>query len=220
MRQIDRIFNSMVGKGNTETYTLYDYIESTGSQWLDLDYLMTDDTEFEGSFLFSGYDNSKSNNTVIGLNNSNRSNADRLITDKSLQRIWYGFWRLSIYNKNVNLSNLSKINVRGNATTAQIVVNASTYNVDTGIELPLFDSGGVMANSKLRLLSHSDNAPYDLHKVKILPFVCRKNGVTASDYHPAVRDSDGVAGMLDMVNNVFHANANPAGDNFLYGNLT
>ena len=220
MRLVDNIFNSMVGKGNTEPYTLYDYIESTGSQWLDLDYLMTDDTEFEGSFLFSDYDSSKSNSTVIGLNNSNRSNADRLITDKSLQRLWYGFWRLSIYNKSVNLSQLSKISVRGNATTAQIVVNASTYNIDTGIALPLFDSGGVMANSKLRLLSHSNDAPYDLHKVKILPFVCRKNGVTASDYRPAVRGSDGVAGMLDVVNNVFHPNANPAGDNFLYGNLT
>ena len=218
MRKVDEIYNSMVGK-KIETYTLYDYIESTGSQWLDLDYLMTDDTEFEGSFLFSDYDSSKSHNTVIGLSYSNRSNADRLITDKSYQRFWYGFWRSVVYNQNVNLSQLSKISVRGNATTAQVVVNASTYNMNTGA-LPMFDSGGVMENSKLRLLSHSDDAPYDLHKVKILPFVCRKNCVTASDYHPAVRDSDGVAGILDLVKNKFHANANPAGDNFLYGNLT
>jgi hypothetical protein len=200
-------------------YTYYDYIESTGSQWLDLDYLMTDDTEFEGSFLFSDYDSSKSYNTVIGLSRSGRNNADRLRMDKSSQRLWYGFWRNSAYWANVNLSQLSKISVRGNATTAQIVINASTYNINTGIALPLFDSGGVMANSKLRLLSHSIDAPYDLHKVKILPFVCRKNGVTASDYRPAVRIADGVAGMHDVVNDVFYTNANPAGDNFLYGNF-
>ena len=39
------------------------------------------------------------------------------------------------------------------------------------------------------------------------------------DFRPAVRIADGVAGMHDVVNDVFYTNANPAGDNFLYGNF-
>ena len=45
------------------------------------------------------------------------------------------------------------------------------------------------------------------------------NGVLVRDFRPAVRIADGVAGMHDVVNDVFYTNANPAGDNFLYGNI-
>lgn len=30
MRQVDMIFNSILGKGKTEPYTYYDYIEANG----------------------------------------------------------------------------------------------------------------------------------------------------------------------------------------------
>ena len=46
------------------------------------------------------------------------------------------------------------------------------------------------------------------------------NDVLVRDFRPAVRIADGVAGMHDVLNDVFYTNANPAGDNFLYGNLT
>jgi hypothetical protein len=45
------------------------------------------------------------------------------------------------------------------------------------------------------------------------------NDVLVRDFRPAVRIADGVAGMHDVVNDVFYTNANPAGDNFLYGNF-
>lgn len=219
MRQVDMIFNSMLGKGKTETYTLYDYIESTGTQWIETDYLMTDETEIEGSFMFSDYDSSNSNNTIIGINQAGRSNIDRLYSDKNYGRIWCGMWRPTNTFQGTNLSLLSNISIRISATNAQMTINNNTYNWNTGL-VPLFNSGGAMSGSRLRLLSNQNNAPYNLHKVKIPPFVCRENGVVVCDFRPAVRDSDGVAGTLDLLSNTFRPNANPAGENFLYGNLT
>jgi hypothetical protein len=46
-----------------------------------------------------------------------------------------------------------------------------------------------------------------------------ENGTLVRDLRPAVRIADGVAGMHDVVNDVFYTNANPSGDNFLYGNF-
>jgi hypothetical protein len=219
MRLVDKIFYSMLGKGKTAPYIDCDYIESNGTQWVETDYLMTDDTELEGSFMFSDYDSSNSNNTIIGLSQTGRSNIDRVASDKNNNRIWSGMWRSTSKWFGVNLSLLSNINIRISASGAQMTINNNTYNWNTGL-VPIFSNGGAMSGSRLRLLSKYDNFPYNLHKVKILSFTCRESGVVVRDFRPAVRNADGEAGMHDVVNDVFYTNANPAGDNFLYGNLT
>ena len=213
MRKVDMIFNSMVGKGNTEHYTLYDYLESDGNgQYIDTGMPATDNTSISLDISLTNRDtqiyigNSVASNRTFTFRQSYSGPVFDIDIDGVIQRLpdlrapgfKYGEWNSLTIGKNIHL-------VHSNGTEYDYVLTPSEFTTDGNIYL--FANNGISGAERFA-------------KCRMKQVERHDSGVLTQLLHPAVRDSDGVAGMLDMVNNVFHANANPAGDNFLYGNLT
>lgn len=224
MREVDRIFNSMLGKGETETYTYYDYLERDGQgQYIDTGLEGYNDTTFKFHYLscdgqpngiFGAYD----------YNNGGATSADELMAYFAGNHMYYGkgtgwLGAITAIYPNGKQYTLDVAWLGGNSTKftltdidTQTVKEATFIRalIETPMSLLLFgvnDStiGGVSRNTNRLKMGRVER--YD-------------NGVLTQDFRPAVRNADGVSGMHDVVNDVFYANANPAGDNFLYGNLT
>lgn len=213
MREVDNIFNSMLGKGNTKTYTLYDYLESDSrGQWIDTGMPATDKTSFHFDISLTN----RSNCSYIGNIVAKRKDfiftqaysgpifdiridgvSQRLPDLRKVPGYVYGEWNSLTIGKNIHL-------VHSSGTEYDYVLTPSEFTTEGNIYLFAANGGGVYGNAQCRMKA------VERHD----------SGVLTQLLHPAVRNSDGVAGMLDVVNNVFHTNANPAGDNFLYGNLT
>ena len=214
MREVDMIFNSMVGKGETKTYTLYDYLESDGrGQYIDTGMPATDKTTISLDISLTN----RGTQTYIG--NSVKSGrtfifqqiysgpifeididgvSQRLPDLRKVPGYTYGEWNSLTIGKNIHL-------VHSSGNEYDYVLTPSEFTTDGNIYL------------------FADNGMYGARyfaKCRMKPVKRYDNGVLTQLLHPAVRDSDGVAGMLDLQTDTFHPNANPAGDNFLYGNLT
>ena len=211
MRLVDEIYNSMMDKGKTETYTLYDYLESDGNgQYIDTGMPATDNTSIRldislterGSQTYIG--NSVASGRTFTFQQSYSGPVFDISIDGVSQRLpdlrtpgfKYGEWNSLTIGKNIHL-------VHSSGTEYDYVLTPSEFTTDGNIYL--FANNGIRgaeaATCRMKQVERYDSE------------------VLTQLLHPAVRDSDGVAGMLDMVNNVFHANANPSGDDFLYGNL-
>ena len=214
MREVDRIFNSMMGKGETKIYTLYDYLESDDrGQYIDTGMPATDKTTISFDIsLTNRKDEAYIGNTVkserkfilqqfyggpifeIDIDGVYKWIAKLKIDDDDT----YGGWNSLTIGKNIHL-----VNFKGNEF--DYVLTPSEFTTKGNIYL------------------FANNGPYGaglFAKCRMKSVKRYDNGVLTQLLHPAVRDSDGVAGMLDLQTDTFHPNANPAGDNFLYGNLT
>ena len=215
MRHVDMIFNSMVGKGETKIYTLYDYLESDGrSQYIDTgvylggaesieidNFCATENGgNLQGTYYGSSVAWNSYNYSLAFLNGKTENNYNSRQSSVSFTHAWNTWYRL------VKAANVVTI------YEGETVIATQTFTLKTassGLNCYLFvcNSNGALSGTwgHLRL---GVTRMYD------------SNGVLVRDFRPAVRNADGVAGMHDVVNDVFYTNANPAGDNFLYGNLT
>ena len=215
MRLVDNIFNSMVGKGETAPYTYYDYIETNGQtkQYIDTGVIVGGNSsiEIDNFWLYAnsgnyvdwlvGARNALNNNdySMRGINNglSLRYHSDIAGYNSIAYQHYYSYQRhrndITIYDGDTVVYH----------ATPTLRTSASSY---THCLFALNNAGDIAA------------LPYKKRFGVVR--IYDSNGVLVRDFHPAVRNSDGVAGMHDVVNDVFYTNANPAGDNFLYGNLT
>lgn len=211
MRLVDNIFNSMVGKGNTEPYTLYDYLESNGNgQYIDTGIVPNNNTRVICEYFFrSGV----SRTFVFGARTVNR-------VASFIHRGTSGGQSTADYGN-------GQVNFGAVSANARYTIDANK-NVWTLTDeqqqsiVRTFSEQTFVTNCTLTLFAMNSNGNTNNFRdpSAIISAKIYDNDVLVRDLRPAVRNSDGVAGMLDVVNNVFHANANPAGDNFLYGNLT
>lgn len=213
MRKVDMIFNSILGKDKTETYTYYDYLESDSrGQWIDTGMPATDKTSFHFDISLT----SRASCSYIGNIAAKRKFfvftqsysgpvfdiridgvSQRLPDLRKFPGYVYGEWNSLTIGKNIHL-------VHSSGAVYDYTLAPSEFTTEGNIYLFTANGGGEYGPAKCRMKQ------VERHD----------SGVLTQLLHPAVRNSDGVAGMLDVVNNVFHTNANPAGDNFLYGNLT
>ena len=214
MRKVDMIFNSMVGKGKTETYTLYDYLENDGNgQFIDTSVLTSSALRIVCKcFGRSGYNNLVAFGSRDGYNSREISlrlcSPSAGMTDKitssysssTSQRVIATFIAGEIYDIDFNRNVVSVVGNQG--TSGSVTMAAATF-ASTTRNIYLFGFNGTSTPST--------------------PGVCicgcqiYDNDVLVRAFRPAVRIADGVAGMLDVVNDVFYPSAN--GVNFLYGNF-
>ena len=209
------IFNSMVGKGKTETYTLYDYLESDGrGQYIDTGVLMSSKLRivckcfgrsgYDNLIAFGGRDRTVGIEQFLRLLSPNPSTRGKMtVYYNASQTIIATFVAGEIYDIDFNRNVVSVVGNQG--TSRSVTMTAATF-ASTIINIYLFGLNG----------SSTPSTP----GVCICECQMYDNDVLIRDFRPAVRIADGVAGMLDVVNDVFYPSANPAGDNFLYGNLT
>ena len=193
-------------------YTYYDYLESDSrGQWIDTGMPATDKTSFH-------FDISLTNrNTCAYIGNLAAARkyfsfyqiysgpifkinidgvSQRLPDLRKVPGYVYGEWNSLTIGKNIHL-------VHSSGTEYDYVLTPSEFTTEGNIYLFTANGGGVYGYAQCRM-----KAVYR-----------RDSGVLTQLLRPAVRNSDGVAGMHDVVNDVFYTNANPAGDNFLYGNI-
>lgn len=215
MRLVDNIFNSMVGKGDTAPYTYYDYLESDGKrQYIDTGVYLCGAESIEidnfcatknGGNLQGTYYGSlvawdSYNYSLCFLNGKTENNYNSRRSNVGFNHVLNTWYRL------VKRANVVTIYEGEN------VIATQTFTLRTdnsGLNCYLFANnsngavGGTWGHLRLGIVRMYDN-----------------NSNLVRDFRPAVRIADGVAGMHDVLNDVFYTNANPAGDNFLYGNLT
>ena len=214
MRKVDMIFNSMVGKGKTDIYTLYDYLESDGrDQYIDTGMPATDKTTIS-------FDISIANRaTEIYIGNTVKSGSKFI-----LQQMYSGpVFEINIDGVSQRIPKLRKGDIDTYVDWNSLTIGKNIHLVDfTGNEYDyVLTPSEFTTDGNIYLFANNGIDGAGLFaKCRMKPVKRYDNGVLTQFLHPAVRDSDGVAGMLDLQTNTFHPNANPAGDNFLYGNLT
>lgn len=213
MRQVDMIFNSMVGKGKPSPYIDCDYLESDGNgQYIDTGILTSSKLRIVCKcFGRSGYTNLVAFGSRDGFNSKELSL--RLCSESSgvegKMTVTYGssgqtaivtFVAGEIYDIDFNRN---VVTVTGSQGTSGTITKAVTAFASTIRNMYLFGFNGTSTPS--------------------VPGVCicecqiYDNNVLVRDYRSKIRREDGVTGFLDMVNDTFNPSAN--GVNFLYGNF-
>lgn len=208
MREVDRIFNSMLG-GKAETYTPVDYLESDyRKQFIDTGVIpnsryrvvVTAVRKAAVNYLFFGETRS-GNSGSLGVKEQRTQ----------VMFLYNGQQQTGIAPPGVGVESTYDIN--NNVLTVTRSGNVSTY---TSPEATFVGTTTLF----LFGMNSANQGPEFTKSCIKSALIYDDNDVLVRNLHPKVRDSDGVAGMLDVVNNIFYTNANPAGDNFLYGNLT
>lgn len=170
-------------------YTMLNYIESTGTQWMKTGYSFTANDVIElnvmalagniDNNIFGKYDGSGIE--VSYLNSNFRFNiaaeTPYTVGNSYIIKNTAGQWSL-------NGANVGSVN---NATSA----------------------------TECYLFARNYSGANKLSKVRIFSFKVYRAGVIIKDFAPARRKSDGIIGMLDKVGNVFYANSGSGV--FLYG---
>ena len=202
MRLVDNIFNSMVGKG--ETYTPVDYLESTATdkQWIDTGLPADENTVLNFKFYIKDF----GVQTYIGY--SDASINFQLYQYNRQYYVGYGTQYLRIAQNAKPENNWTEVTLGKNSrmdfydgTSATLTFNDETFTTSGNVYL--FARNSTYSNY-FRDLRLSEIKRYD-------------SGVLTQDFQPKLRNSDGVAGMHEVVNDVFYPSAN--GVNFLYGNF-
>lgn len=211
MRLVDNIFNSMLGgKAETSSYTYYDYLESDGNgQYIDTD--VVPNSQYR--MVVTSVRRASNQYLSFGETRSGHSGSFGVkgLFPQGVFFLYNGQLQAGIALPGVSIESTYDIN--NNVLTVTRSGNVSTY---TAPEVTF------VGTTTIHLFNvHSANQGQQPTRGCIKSaLIYNENGTLVRDLRPAVRDSDGVAGMHDVVNDVFYTNANPAGDNFLYGNLT
>ena len=215
MRLVDNIFNSMVGKGETAPYTYYDYIEANGQtkQYIDTGVIVGGNSSIEIDNFWLYANSGNYTDWLVGARNGLNNN------DYSMRGLNSGL-SLRYYS---DIAGYNSIAYQHYYSYQRHRNDITIYDGDTVVyhATPTLRTSASSYTHCLFALNNAGDIATSPYKKRFgVVRIYDSNGVLVRDFHPAVRNSDGVAGMHDVVNDVFYTNANPAGDNFLYGNLT
>lgn len=215
MRLVDNIFNSIVGKGDTAPYTYYDYIEANGQtgQYIDTGVIVGGDCSIEIDYIWMSRGGGNTSIWMCGGQDSSslsyrlRSSNGRFIPryfNSDIDSPYITFQKAYAYQRHKNAITIY------DGDNVFFTVTPTLRAISPAYTHYLFSSNGAGTPASSYALTDTR-----LGRVRIYD----SNDVLVRDFRPAVRNADGVAGMHDVLNDVFYTNANPAGDNFLYGNF-
>ena len=181
-------------KSIIEPYTFVSYIESSGTQYIDTNFIPNQDTKVEISISTKTISGS-ANRSIFGSRAGANSNHYG-VTIGGNNCWWNGY---GTTNGNTAVSVLSdtfyEIEKNKNVTTINgtqmTPATAQTFTCPSNLYLFGMNQNGITARSSIRLYSCKI---YD-------------NGTLVRNFKPCVRNNDGVIGLLDEVNDVFYTNA-------------
>ena len=190
--------------GNIDGYTILDYIQSSGTQYIDTGVYTTSDIKVYADFQYTDvttrqqrpfghtFDTDTSNNVSFGTYIN--GNGKWAFAYKDGQ----GNWQASTVT----------------ATTARTYITLDGKNKKFSIRGPAtYDcdiTTTITRQSNSSLSIFADNRagnPDNFSKMKLYAFKVWKNGTLIRDYIPVKRNSDGVVGLFDLVGGLFYANA-------------
>jgi len=197
-------------------YTQLEYIESTGTQWIDTGYKPNNFTNFEIKYLHTGWLSSTAVNSPYGCTNNpqaGRANNGLFRTNRGESRFNRVAWGNTNADTNIDLPNqfLAELNewYTDKYLQNKIYINgilAATSNVSTNISW----------NSSRTMYLFRRNASTPMpSKMRISYAKIWENESVIKNFIPARRNSDGVLGMYDTVTNTFFTNAGT--DEFIGG---
>lgn len=182
-------------------YTLLEYLESSGTQYIDTGLY----TKASQAYYIKFNPSSPSDTTNILGNNLGTGCGVFLQTNSSSMYYRFGSTNYSNTSKlypgvgmgfdlKLDINGLhAKDPVSGDYVTVAAIAS-STVTEDSTIHNILF---GRSTSATARQLS----------SIKIYHFKCEENGVAVRDMYPCKRDADDVLGMYDVVNDVFYVNS-------------
>ena len=210
MREVDRIFNSMLGKNNTPTgpYIRVDYIESDSrGQYIDTGILPSSLTDLDFTFSLTIPSSLSANYYFFG----SRDNTGNKYYSLSLQaNTGSVICRFDTQSQNFGVApidnevfraycvkNVWSLTRTSTAATSTRTFNDVTFNMTNAIYVGAFNNYGEIRTAPQRIFDFSPNI----------------NGVLYH-YKPAVRASDGIAGLYcERIDDFW---CDPNGKNFLY----
>ena len=191
-------------------YTALEYIESTGTQWIDTGYKPNNFTNFEIKYLHTGWllstianipygctDNPEVNKANNGLFRTNRGGSSALFNRVA--------WGNTNADTNIDLPN-------------QFLAELNEWYTDKYLQNKIYINGTLVATSNaptdiswnssrtMYLFRRNANTPMP-SKIRISYAKIWENESVIKNFIPAQRDSDGKIGMYDMVSGTFFTNA-------------
>ncbi len=175
-------------------YTELEYIESTGTQYIDTGYKPSNNTKIDMTVSFA----SVANGHIFGSRMTNTGGGGFAVaTITNIFAFDYNGDR--VYGISPTVGTVYRIVKNGAenqisyGTTVNTYSNsASTFSVDATMALFGINTAGTITSSAA--------------SIKIYSAQIEESGVLVRDFVPARRDNDGVIGMYDMVNNEFYTN--------------
>lgn len=195
MRQVDMIFNSMVGKGKTEPYTYYDYIANDSRYQYIADIGVNSiDAEYEIEF----------NVTAAGWLFGCAATPGHPASCAIYAHASNGAIRFA-------QAYVTGLNLIGHHV---VVFNRYGYTLD-GVYYTFTQAVTSVSPATLMIFAATGAVTYP--QTSIIKLIRKNSGVLVQDFRPAVRNADRVSGMHEVVNDVFKPSDTNA--NFLYGNF-
>ena len=181
--------------GVSTKYTRLEYIESTGTQYIDTGFKPNNNTRV----IFSGYNTSSSSGWTFGAWDSSSSNQ-------------YAFSCLGTYSFRYGSTNTSLTTVPVGALEVDFNKNRYSMNGTTGT----LSSQTFSCSYTMYLFAINAAGSVSSGKFTGRIYSCRiyNNGILVRDYIPALR-SDGIAGLYDAENDAFYASSGTS--NFIAG---
>lgn len=179
-----------------ETYTRLTYIECNGKQYIDLGYVVKEDDVIEANFILTKV-----------------ASADHFLfgTADTKNGLWVEIYSNTAY---VRFGQTSSASVSSSAYKYSVVLSKGSVKIGTGTTSLGYNA---MPTTPINLFAGRSSAgdAYSYGYYRCTKFrISDSNGVVI-DLVPAKRDSDGVAGMLDLVSGTFYASAE---EPFIAGN--
>ena len=181
-----------------EEYTELQYIESSGTQWIDtrVSGFNSGDWEISAKWMITGW--ASQYGYVFGVYVNEQTNAYRVILQKTDNDGYYVSANSKAGGGSIPISNKPK-NVIHTATVSNnsFVFDGQTYSAPT--------TGNTIPSTSTMLLFNSSSGLKT--KSRIYFTWAKKDGVLKYNMIPAKRNSDGVVGMWDTVTQTFFTNA-------------
>lgn len=179
-----------------ETYTRLTYIECNGKQYIDLGYVVKEDDVIEANFILTKV-----------------ASADHFLfgTADTKNGLWYELYSNTAYAR---FGNTSSTSVSSSAYKYSVRLEKNSVQIGTGTTSLGYNA---MPTTPINLFAGRSSAgdAYSYGYYRCTKFrISDSNGVVM-DLLPAKRDSDGVAGMLDLVSGTFYTSGE---DPFIAGN--
>ena len=184
--------------GTWNEYTQLDYIESTGTQYIDTGYIPNQSSGVKTKVRFNSVDNNKA--LVFGSAQAYNSRAfEFFLWDGSPEFDYNAQWK-KVTGNNISVDNVLELDWNKN------IVNYSINNVQQ--QTINFTAGAFVAPYTMNIFAlHRPDGAYLGLVGSIYYFKIYDNGTLVRDMIPVRRNVDGVLGMYDKVTNTFFTNS-------------
>lgn len=182
------------------TYQRVEYLESTGTQYINTNYFVNTKTKIECEFQFT--DSTIKQQRVFGSVDSANTRLDCYVKD-SLQLGWNWTEQENQTNLNVNTNHTIDTNKH------KIVIDGAnkTVKLDDIYSSSIAGNLTKTSTTSLTIMAYVRPQAQAFAYLKLYSFKIYDNNVLVRNFVACYRKSDNVAGLYDLVNDVFYTNS-------------